>query len=73
MLRDFQVEIPKIGLIRGMKTYPAPEPVMNPLTTVPVPDLNVALRKTKGESGYGPGNAKSRNLTLTLGTLALWN
>ena len=32
VLSDFQVEIPKIGLIRAMKTYPAPEPVMNPLT-----------------------------------------
>ena len=34
VLSDFQVEIPKIGLIRAMKTYPAPEPVMNPLTPV---------------------------------------
>ena len=29
VLSDFQVEIPKIGLIRAMKTYP---PVMNSLT-----------------------------------------
>ena len=30
VLSDFQIEIPKIGLIRAMKTYP---PVMNSLTT----------------------------------------
>ena len=31
VLSDFQVEIPKIGLIRAMKTYPS---VMNSLTGV---------------------------------------
>ena len=47
--------------------------VLKPRSGVPVPDLNVALRKPKAESGYGPGIAKSQNLTLILGTLALWN
>ena len=36
VLSDFQVEIPKIGLIRAMKTYP---PVMNSLTKATVTHL----------------------------------
>ena len=37
VLSDFQVEIPKIGLIRAMKTYP---PVMNSLTAAPLISLD---------------------------------